>query len=70
MFQGDDFGEMVRGQQPKATLYALPDCRYMIRAGDPCGAAGGPQCALGWAPGACAPTQLPGGCCQLGFSCR
>ncbi|CAL8466352.1 g5888 [Coccomyxa elongata] len=57
-------------QQPKPRLYVLPNCLYMIRAGDLCGTTG-PACGLTWDKIAgCGPQQLPGGCCQPGFSCR
>ncbi|KAK9918033.1 hypothetical protein WJX75_000696 [Coccomyxa subellipsoidea] len=57
-------------QQPKQRLYVLPNCLYMIRAGDTCGSSG-PSCGLGWDKSSqCGPQQVAGGCCQPGFSCR
>jgi hypothetical protein len=53
-------------QTAKPVLYVLPDCLYTIPAGKPCSGPASPACSI---PGQCTPAQLPGGCCQVGFTC-
>ena len=53
-------------QTAKPVLYVLPDCLYTIPAGKPCSGPASPACSI---PGQCTDAQLPGGCCQVGFTC-
>ena len=53
-------------QTAKPVLYTLPDCLYTIPASKPCNGPSSVGCSI---PGQCTDTQLPGGCCQIGFKC-
>ena len=53
-------------QTAKPVLYVLPDCLYTIPASKPCSGPSSVGCSI---PGQCTSTQLPGGCCQIGFKC-
>ena len=53
-------------QTAKPVLYVLPDCLYTIPAGKPCSGPASSACSI---PGQCTDSQLPGGCCQVGFTC-